>query len=167
MLPLTLTTLLLPLPAPTPPVRTGYVATEILPYNVTGFAAGAVILSNRVYYHFNVSYDPDLPEVQCSALGTTLSEELSSIPETVCGDAKLGVSFKWTRHPDGSADLLVKRDFHGDADKDAAIEEAVHAVAKNETVIVGMGEFARAVYDGPEDFTLRAWRFYNESERRV
>jgi hypothetical protein len=34
-------------------------------------------------------------------------------------------------------------------------------------VIVGMGEFARAVYDGPEDFTLRAWRFYNDSGRRV
>ncbi|KAK0632283.1 hypothetical protein B0T14DRAFT_490674 [Immersiella caudata] len=177
MLPLTLTTFLLPLlasavPTPpiTPPYKAGYVATAIPPYNVTGFAAGALILSNRVYYHFNVTYDPSLPAIECEALGTTLSEDLASIPQTTCGDPNTStVSFKWTRHPDGSADLLVRRDFpQEDGDKDApTTEEAAHSVAKNETVIVGEGQFARAVYSGPEDFMVRAWRYDGKGERNI
>ncbi|KAK0656726.1 hypothetical protein B0T16DRAFT_452262 [Cercophora newfieldiana] len=161
MLPLTLLTLLLPTSALPLNSHPNIKATAIPAYNITSFSAGAVILSHRVYYRFNVSHTPNQPPVECSALGTTLDEDLSSIPQTICGDPSTSkVSFKWTRHEDGSADLFVRHEVEGDGDSDGVTEEAIHAVKKNETVVVGSGQLAHRVYQGPEEFSIPAFRFH-------
>jgi hypothetical protein len=37
----------------------------------------------------------------------------------------------------------------------------MHWVSKNQTVVVGSGFLAHMTYEGPENFTIPAWRYKN------
>jgi len=130
--------------------------------------------STHKSYRFNVTYSPSLPPAACFALGTTLDEELSTIQETRCTETPEGevVSFKWTRKPDGSGVLSVYRSttisvgVEGDPDGVRSVsvsEEATHVVPVDQTQVVGQGEFAHAVYEGPEDFSVPVHRVEGSS----
>lgn len=71
------------------------------------------------------------------------------------------MSFKWTRKRDGGADMLVKRVVDSDGDGDNVTEEAIHVVPKSQIGKIGEGKFARAMYEGPENFSIPAFRFKN------
>ncbi|KAK1749318.1 hypothetical protein QBC47DRAFT_396008 [Echria macrotheca] len=185
---LTLATLALSslaLPAPVVPAPSGVRKVSTIPaFNVTGFTASAVVLSHRVYYRFNVTFCPELPHIECFALGTTLSESLSSTPLTKCGRSPIDssadpegntkdpsappdpdVAFQWTRHDqtaasggDGGessvASLLIVRTLD-----DGVIDQAQYLVPSNHTENVGEGRFRHEVYGGPEDFSIPAFRY--------
>ncbi|KAK0734373.1 hypothetical protein B0T26DRAFT_630956 [Lasiosphaeria miniovina] len=135
--------------------------TIIPSFNVTKFAAAAMVLSHRNYYKFYVAYDSSEAPVHCWAVGTTLGEDLSSLPQTMCGDAgndddgyDTGVSFQWVRKRDGSSALVVARQI-----SDSVLDEAVYIVPRNDTPVLGQGKFRHQVYAGPENFTVKALRF--------
>ncbi|KAK3393502.1 hypothetical protein B0H63DRAFT_458370 [Podospora didyma] len=135
-------------------------------FNVTNFAAAAVILSHRNYYSFNVTFSCTEEPVHCFHLGTTLSESLSDVPQTFCGNKSTGVSFRWTRRDtvgddDNEEDeknirahLVIVRQVD-----ETVIDQAAYAVPINDTRIYGSGQFSHEVYDGPEDFMMKAYRF--------
>ncbi|KAK5658857.1 hypothetical protein OQA88_1671 [Cercophora sp. LCS_1] len=158
--PLTLAVLTAALPQPQPQTRTPPTFTKVTAidsFNVTDFTAAAVALSNRVSYHFTVRFCQDHAPVQCSVLGTTLSEELSSVPLTWCGSEENKVAFKWTKREDdtGAHDLVIRRE----VDSDRVIEEAQYVVPADETPFLGVGRFKRQVYDGPQNFSIPAFRY--------
>lgn len=107
-------------------------------------------------YQFNLSYHADLPPIHCEAMGTTLSEDLGSIPQTYCESESTGVSFQWTRNSDNTSDLLVVREVD---DVNQMTDEAIYHVSSNDTPLLGEGLFAHMVYTGPEDFSVPAFRF--------
>jgi hypothetical protein len=126
----------------------------LLSSSATAFSASRSFLSTLTAtytvppsYRFNVQYNPDHEPVACSALGTTLSEELSSIPLTRCGEENSTVAFKWTLEQDGSATLLVKRDLQA---MENATEEAVSSPCAGVLVVSyllrGLGLLGPAVY---------------------
>ncbi|KAK0731064.1 hypothetical protein B0H67DRAFT_639493 [Lasiosphaeris hirsuta] len=148
------------IPATLPPSRAKQNVTVIPSFNVSDFTASAIVLSHRDFYRFDVIFCKDHPPVHCEALGTTLSEELGSIPQTRCGDSS-EVSFKWTRYQDGTSDLLIMREvvaaFTGE---DRVItDEAVYTVPSNDTPRLGPGKLQHMVYAGPENFSVPALRF--------
>lgn len=106
--------------------------------------------------------------VTCALLGTSLTEELSSTPLTRCGVGELGrrdgdddpekpdVAFQWTRQSDGSSNLLVTRTVGADG---RVVDEADYLVPSNHTPSIGEGRFRHMVYEGPENFSIPAFRF--------
>jgi hypothetical protein len=129
-----------------------------------------------------VTFYPELPYIECFALGTTLSESLSSTPLTKCGRSPIDssadpegnpkdpsappdpdVAFQWTRHnqatsddgSDGSvASLLITRTIDNNV-----VDQAEYFVPSNHTQNVGEGRFQHEVYEGPEDFSVPAFRY--------
>ncbi|KAK3362268.1 hypothetical protein B0T25DRAFT_1819 [Lasiosphaeria hispida] len=148
------------IPATLPPSRARQNATLIPSFNVTDFTASALVLSHRDFYHFDVTFCEDHAPVHCEALGTTLSEELSSIPQTRCGDNS-EVSFKWTRYVDGTSDLLIMREVvaAGAGEGRVITDEALYTVPSNDTPRLGSGKLQHMVYAGPENFSVPAFRF--------
>ena len=108
-----------------------------------------------------MTFSPGVAPVHCEVVGTTLSEELSSIPQTYCESPATGVSFKWTRNGDGTSDLLVVHEINGSPTTTPATmtDEAVYHVPSSDTPVLGQGQFAHMVYTGPEDFSVPAFRF--------
>ncbi|KAK3329789.1 hypothetical protein B0H66DRAFT_597354 [Apodospora peruviana] len=129
--------------------------TAVTSFNVTDFRASALILSHRDFYAFDVSCCPNESPVHCEALGTTVNERLSSIPQTWCTNNSTGVSFKWTTRPQqGGSELLIVNHV-----ENGVTDEAVYFVPQNDTPILGQNEFQHQVYTGPKDFTVEAYRF--------
>ncbi|KAK3335772.1 hypothetical protein B0T19DRAFT_18086 [Cercophora scortea] len=142
----------LPLSTPTDVVK------SVPAFNVSNFAAAALVLSHRDYFRFDVEFCSEHDTVHCEVLGTTLTETLASIPQTFCEDSSTGVSFKWTENSDGSADLVIIRDLSSeDAD---IVERGVYHIPKNATPMMGTNQFQHQVYVGPPSFLVPARRFY-------
>ena len=123
--------------------------------------------------------------VHCEAMGTTINHQLTSIPQTWCpgsgpgesgygnnsssqstggngngngnGNSSAttgpGVSFKWTEQPDGSAALLIVRRIN-----DKAADTAVYKVTPDCMPMMGNDIFRHQVYEGPENFSVPAYR---------
>ncbi|KAK0624724.1 hypothetical protein B0T17DRAFT_507774 [Bombardia bombarda] len=141
------------LPAPAPYPRTEHKVTVLPPWNVTNFMASAVTLSHRDYFDFLVSFPPEAAQFHCDKYGTTLSEKLSDVEQTYCGNSSTHVSFKWNVQPDGCAILSIVRQVD-----DGSIDEGVYVVPRNDIPLKGDGEFQHQVYTGPENFTVSAFR---------
>ncbi|KAK3396301.1 hypothetical protein B0T20DRAFT_267701 [Sordaria brevicollis] len=164
----------------------GHDLNQVPAFNVTNFEASAMVLSNRNFYKFDVTFYHEAHPVHCEALGTTINHKLTSIPQTWCpselggppgsssGGGKygndttgnpnngtsnpssttgLGVSFKWTEQPDGSAALLIVRRIN-----DKAADTAVYKVTADCIPMMGDDIFRHQVYEGPENFSVPAYR---------
>lgn len=168
---------------PTPAILDdGHDLNQVPAFNVTNFEASAMVLSNRNFYKFDVTFYHEATPVHCEALGTTINHKLTSIPQTWCpsdlgpgGGGKygndtnqnngnsnstnndsstgLGVSFKWTEQPDGSAALLIVRRIN-----DKAADTAVYKVTADCIPMMGEDIFRHQVYEGPENFSVPAYR---------
>ncbi|KAK3501132.1 hypothetical protein B0T13DRAFT_511158 [Neurospora crassa] len=165
--------------SPTPAVLDdGHDLNQVPAFNVTNFEASAMVLSNRNFYKFNVTFYNEAVPVRCEAMGTTINHQLTSIPQTWCptdpGDVGSGyggngtgtncqqsnntttgpgVSFKWTEQPDGSAALLIVRRIN-----DRVADTAVYKVTPDCIPMMGDDIFRHQVYEGPKNFSVPAYR---------
>ncbi|KAH7626682.1 hypothetical protein B0T09DRAFT_46887 [Sordaria sp. MPI-SDFR-AT-0083] len=157
----------------------GHDLNQVPPFNVTNFEASAMVLSNRNFYKFDVTFYHEAVPIHCEALGTTINHQLTSIPQTFCptgpspGDGSgsgygndtnnnqqnnnnttgPGVSFKWTEQPDGSGALLIVRRIN-----DKVTDTAVYKVTPDCMPMMGDDIFRHQVYEGPENFSVPAYR---------
>ena len=129
-------------------------------------------------YKFDVTFYHEAVPIHCEALGTTINHQLTSIPQTFCptgpspGDGSgsgygndtnnnqqnnnttgPGVSFKWTEQPDGSGALLIVRRIN-----DKVTDTAVYKVTPDCMPMMGDDIFRHQVYEGPENFSVPAYR---------
>ncbi|KAK3955951.1 hypothetical protein QBC32DRAFT_321188 [Pseudoneurospora amorphoporcata] len=174
--------------SPTPVVLDdGHDLNQVPAFNVTNFEASAMVLSNRNFYKFDVTFYHDATPVHCEALGTTINHQLTSIPQTFCptgpssggsgsgygnstnnqsnrnsnsnqnnnnnNTTGRGVSFKWTEQPDGSGALLIVRRIN-----DKVTDTAVYKVTPDCIPMMGDDIFRHQVYEGPENFSVPAYR---------
>jgi hypothetical protein len=101
--------------------------------------------------------------VHCTALGTSLTESLSSIPETWCENNSTGVSWAWSLENDGTGKLsIIRRVADTDTDTQTITDYANYYVPASETPVVGKDKLRHQVYTGPTNFSIPANRVIAE-----
>ncbi|KAK4240817.1 hypothetical protein C8A03DRAFT_41727 [Achaetomium macrosporum] len=168
------------LPAPNPwPEVIGSIAD----FEIAKFEAQAITLSDRTYINFYISPYPGSGFTHCFGMGTTSDHTLSSIPQTWCKSSNdtdenawtstKNIWFSWTMGKDvdingapgtdsidsmyykTGAYLKIVRQGSGEGQ---TRDESIHHFLPYEFETVGDEMLEHQVYNGEQNFTIKALR---------